>query len=145
PNGGTGNGDTTSVYGNVLVKFSDACGTNNRIIHFGGDQHDSTCVNYRSNLHLYNNTIVTKRNCSGNTFLVLSCMSASPPENVDARNNIIMASASGLGGGFLLRSYGTAPASKVVFTNNWIRSGTADTCCGDPGVTRVNSANSTQI
>ena len=77
--------NTTHVYGNVLVE-SDGAG-NSQIIHYGGDSGDET--RYRKGtLQLYANTIVSTR--SGNTTLVRL---SSAGESMDARNNIIVATA----------------------------------------------------
>jgi hypothetical protein len=73
----------TFVYGNILVEPD--IGGNSQIIHYGGDSNPTKTYYYRQGtIHIYHNTIISKR--SGNTTLIrLSLDNAA----ADIRNNII--------------------------------------------------------
>jgi hypothetical protein len=99
----------TFVYGNLLVE-PDGEG-NGQIVHYGGDSGDTT--RYRKGtLHFFHNTVVSER--TGNTTLVRL---SSADETVDARNNVIYASA---GGSTLAISDGDGTA---LLRTNWLPTG----------------------
>ncbi len=98
---------TTFVYGNVLVE-PDGAG-NSQILNYGGDSGDES--RYRKGtLYFYANTVVSTR--SGNTTLVRL---ASSGEAMDARNNVIVATA---GDNRLAITSGEGDAT---LTDNWLQ------------------------
>lgn len=99
----------TYVYGNVLVE-PDGAG-NSQIVHYGGDSGDE--ARYRKGtLHFYANTVVSTR--TGNTTLVRL---STNDESMDARNNIIVATA---GDNRLAITDGSGHAS---VRDNWLQQG----------------------
>jgi len=105
--------NTTYVYGNVLIE-PDGAG-NSQIVHYGGDSGDES--RYRKGtLHFYANTVVSTR--TGNTTLVRLSSSA---ESMDARNNVIVATA---GDGRLAITGGDGDAT---LTDNWLQQGWRNT------------------
>lgn len=107
---------TTHVYGNVLVE--PAGDGNRQIIHYGGDNGDES--QYRKGtLHLYDNTLVSKR--TDRTVLVMLDTAA---EGCNARNNILYVTAAGSTLA-LLEDVGT-----LTLANNWLKIGFTNSVTG---------------
>ncbi|MCC6586479.1 MAG: right-handed parallel beta-helix repeat-containing protein [Bryobacterales bacterium] len=96
----------TYVYGNVLVKPGNV--SNYQVIHFGGDSGKS--YNYRTNLYLYYNTIVSYRT---DTTVLLNLQTNE--QSADVRDNVIYPMTPNLA-----MSFGKG---LLTATNNWIRQG----------------------
>jgi len=116
--------DATLVYGNVIVKVPGAA--NDRIVHYGGDNGDTT--RYRKGtLYFYHNTVVAKRDDS-----VVFGLETSD-EIVDARNNIFYADGA-FARFWLIDGQGTARLE-----NNWMVPALQDSQGGGGSVTSVNA------
>ncbi|MBN2191552.1 MAG: right-handed parallel beta-helix repeat-containing protein [Polyangiaceae bacterium] len=103
--------DDSFVYGNVLVELDD--GGNRQIVHYGGDEDEAY---FRTGtLHFYHNTVVSER--SGLAILVRL---SSAEATLDARNNVLYATAGGDSFGILEES-GTASLQ-----GNWLPAGWRD-------------------
>ncbi len=103
--------DDSFVYGNVLVELDDD--GNRQIVHYGGDGDEA---NFRTGtLHFYHNTVVSER--SGLAVLVRL---SSAEATLDARNNVLYATAGGDAFG-ILEELGTASLQ-----GNWLPSGWRD-------------------
>jgi len=101
---------TTYVYGNVLLE-PDADGSR-QIIHYGGDN-DTVQSQYRKGtLHLFHNTIISRR-----TDLTALIRMSTNDESCDARNNLFYTTAAGS----TFRLLETA--GNLVLTRNWIKTG----------------------
>lgn len=99
--------DDSFVYGNVLIERD---GGNRQMVHYGGDNSEEY---FRTGtLHFFYNTVVSER--SG---LATVVRLSSSQATVDARNNILFATAGGNQIGFL-EDVGTA-----VLSGNWLPSG----------------------
>jgi hypothetical protein len=114
-----------SVFGNVF--FDDSAGANTNQgttvpLHFGGDQGNASF--YRTKLHFYNNTVVTRRD-SSNSDGTLGWFELETGTNAEAWNNIFYASANKTttASGFrLLNTYCyNAPCGTLSYgAQNWV-------------------------
>jgi hypothetical protein len=103
----------TFVYGNVMIE-RDADG-NSQIVHYGGDS--GTLSHYRQGtLWFFHNTITSRR--AGNTTLFRLSSNA---ETADARNNIVLVTATGNRLGMLDQT-GTLTITQNWFKTGWINS-----------------------
>jgi len=98
----------TRVYGNVLVERDD--GLNSQVVHFGGDS--GTTADYRPELHLWNNTVLSLRGAN-TTLLRLS----SAGQTARVWNNVIHATA---GAGRLALAEG---GGGIELGGNWLSTG----------------------
>ena len=111
--------DDVFVYGNVLVEGEGE--GNSQMVHFGGDS--GTTSQYRAGtLHFFHNTVVSTR--GGNTTLFRLSFSGA---SVDARNNVVFATAGGPRLG-MLDDEGTARLE-----HNWLPTGWRDGHSGVSG------------
>lgn len=116
-----------SVFGNTF--FDDSAGANagkgtTVPLHFGGDQGNPTF--YRTKLHFYNNTVVTRRDSSANDG-TLGWFELETGTTAEAWNNIFYASANATSTASrftLLDSYcysSPSPCGTLIYaTQNWI-------------------------